>query len=337
MRVDIQLELGFERNVLLNEEHAAESVSLLDDRDLMAALGSDQRRLHASDTAADNHNIPLMHGRRIIFALKLAPCGGIDRAAILSGGNQLAETGVAAQALVDLVRLTHSRFVGQVRIGNNASADFDDVYQSVSKRFFHHRRIAEGTDGRNRGLDMLFDLSSKLHVDAILKEHGRMHDNKRLNDLVIANRAMDDIAVTVKLLCARNAIFDTIADRIDLGCGHSEVDHEILSADLFDPVTDHDRKPASVLRAAAPSVGAVVGKRAHELMKQPAMAAVKKDHFESRKLNALCCLRVKLNGIQDLLLGHFRKKRAVETRARFVAVGLNDRVRRCPYLMPLDI
>ena len=67
------------------------------------------------------------------------------------------------------------------------------------------------------------------------------------------------------------------------------------------------------------------------------MAAVKKDHFESRKLNALCCLRVKLNGIQDLLLGHFRKKRAVETRARFVAVGLNDRVRRCPYLMPLDI
>ena len=184
---------------------------------------------------------------------------------------------------------------------------------------------------------MLFDLSGKLHVDAILKEHGWVHDNKRLNDLVVANRAMDDIAVTVKLLCARNAIFDTITDRVDLGCGHSEVDHEILAADLFDPVTNHDRKAASILRAAAPSIGTVIGKRAHELMQQPAMAAVKKDHFEARKLNALCCLRVKLNGIQDLLLRHLRKKRAVETRACFVAVGLNDRVRRCPHLMPLNI
>ena len=164
-----------------------------------------------------------------------------------------------------------------------------------------------------------------------------MHDNKRLNDLVVANRAVDDIAVTVKLLCARNAIFDAIADRVDLGCRHSEVDHEILAADLFDPVTDHDRKAASVLRAAAPPVGTVVGERAHELMQQPAMAAVKKDHFKSCKLNALCCLRVKLNGVQDLLLGHLRKKRAVETRACFVAVGLNDRVRRRPHLMPLNI
>ena len=128
LRVDIQLELALKRDILLNEEHTAESVGFLDDSDLMAALGSDQRRLHASDTAADNHDIPLMHGRRIIFALKLAPCGGIDRAAILSGGNKLAETGVAAQALVDLVRLTHSRFVWQVGIGNNTSADFDDVY-----------------------------------------------------------------------------------------------------------------------------------------------------------------------------------------------------------------
>ena len=128
LRVDIQLELALKRDILLNEEHTAESVGFLDDSDLMAALGSDQRRLHASDTAADNHDIPLMHGRCIIFALKLAPCGGIDRAAILSGGNKLAETGVTAQTLVDLIRLTHSRFVGQVRIGNNASADFDDVY-----------------------------------------------------------------------------------------------------------------------------------------------------------------------------------------------------------------
>ena len=128
LRVDIQLELALKRDILLNEEHTAESVGFLDHSDLMAALGSDQRRLHSSDTAADNHDIPLMHGRRIIFALKLAPCGGIDRAAILSGGNKLAETGVAAQALVDLVLLTHSRFVWQVGIGNNTSADFDDVY-----------------------------------------------------------------------------------------------------------------------------------------------------------------------------------------------------------------
>lgn len=124
-----------------------------------------------------------------------------------------------------------------------------------------------------------------------------MHDDERLDDLMVADRAMDDIAVTVKLLCAFNAVFDTIADGVDLGCRHTEVDHKVLAADLFDSVADHDRKPASVLCAAAPFVGAVIGERAHKLMEQPAMAAVKQNHFEACKLNTLCRLCVKLNSI----------------------------------------
>ena len=238
-----------------------------------------------------------MYGRSIILALKLAAGGGVDRAAVLTGGNELAEAGIAAQALVYLICLAHSRLVRQVGVGNNASAYFDNVYKTIRKSLFHHGRVAERTDSRNGRLDILLDLSGKFHIDAVLKEHRGVHDDERLDDLMVADRAMDDIAVTVKLLCAFNAVFDTIADGVDLGCRHTEVDHKVLAADLFDSVADHDRKPASVLCAAAPFVGAVIGERAHKLMEQPAMAAVMQNHFEACKLNTLCRLCVKLNSI----------------------------------------
>ncbi len=74
---NIQLELGLERNILLDEEHAAEPASLLDNGDLMSAFGSDECRLHAADTAADNNDVSLMYGRRSYLHSSSRPVVGL--------------------------------------------------------------------------------------------------------------------------------------------------------------------------------------------------------------------------------------------------------------------
>ena len=112
---------------------------------------------------------------QLLWDLGLAAEAGIRRAAQVNDIGRRAF--VAAQALVYLICLAHSRLVRQVGVGNNASAYFDNVYKTIRKSLFHHGRVAERTDSRNGRLDILLDLSGKFHIDAVLKEHRGVHDD----------------------------------------------------------------------------------------------------------------------------------------------------------------
>ena len=322
------------RHVLLRAQRAAERRRLLIQADAVPALRRRDRRLHAADAAADHDDL-LRRGRgRSLEALELVPHHRVKRAAERAVRQVVIEAGVAPAAAVDVVRMPGKRLLGEVRVADRLARQLDQVRLPARDDLFHLVRVIQTAQRRDRGLHVLFDLFGQIDVASVVAEHRGMRDREHVVVLVDAGRNVKDVDLSVERLRHLDAVLKAVAALNHLGAAHTELDR-VVPADLADLLDHEQREAHAVLERAAPAVGPMVHARGHELVQQPAVAAVDQDHVEADVLAELRGVREAVRDALDVFLGHrlhgqslgvHLVVRAVDVRDRVLAVAARARV-----------
>ena len=211
----------------------------------------------------------------------------------------------AADAAGDLIFSAGAGLDRKIRVRQRLPGDRDDIRAAGSDKLFHVRRIRKRADRDDlRLFHVLFDLARVLRVAAVLQEHGRMHHDKGLLDLMDAGRDMNQVDFSVQILRDPAALGHIITARVDLTAREAELDRGVLADRRADRVDYRQREAHPVLEAPAPAVRALIINMRHELMYQPAVAAVDRDHVKTAALRERGSLSELVDDLEDLLLIH---------------------------------
>jgi len=304
--VEVAGQKSLERHLLLTSEHAAETVLLFAENDRVSAFRGGQRRLHPGHAAADHEHVLGPACRERMPAVLLEAYLGIDGTPVLPLGSDAGKTLEAADAGSDLVSSSRARLLGQVGIGEQRPGDLHHIGLSGGDDLFHHPGIVQGADGRHRRGDMPLDLGGVAYVDAVRKEHARMGDGEDLGHFVTTGGDMDKVDLAVELLGDRHAFVDVVAALVAFRAADADLDREPTPAFLLDPLHDGQREAATVLKAAAPSILALVDLGGEELGEEPAVPGVDGHQAETAELGEGGGVAKSLDRFLDHLFGHRR-------------------------------
>ena len=149
---------------------AARLVLLIHEHHVMAALGGNERRLHASGTGAHNEHI-LGLGGGLVASLVTLDIG------INGAGNTLAEhdavqAAQAADAGANLVGVAGSRLVAELGIAQVGAAHHADVGGTVLDQLLGNPCLVNTADRGDGNVDVLFDLARAGGVRSLLRAGG---------------------------------------------------------------------------------------------------------------------------------------------------------------------
>ena len=123
-----------------------------------------------------------------------------------------------------------------------------------------------------------------------------MRDGEYARVLVAAGRNVDEIDLPVERFGDLHAVIDAVSARVALGAADADLDGEAGADRLAYCGNDLKREAHPVFEAAAVFVHTCVDRRGHELVHQPAVAAVQGDHAEATQLGKRGRVGVLLNG-----------------------------------------
>ena len=213
-----------------------------------------------------------------------------------------------ADALLDLVFTACTCLDRQILIREGLSGNVNNICTAGSEHLFHLLRMGEGADSRYIGFYMFFDFPGIFGIGAVRKEHARMRYRDGSHGLVGPRGDVDDVHIIVERHCKSHALVDVIAVVVHhghLGTAHAYFNREVRTDRTANRLRYGNRKTHTVLQAAAPFVRAVVQAGGHELVQEPAVAAVNSDHTESLPLNKRCGIPERFDYLIDDLLRHF--------------------------------
>ena len=277
-----------EGNLLGEYQLPAQTVGLLKDGNIMAALCSNDCSLHAGGAAADDND--LLGGSGLgdqILQLVLAANGGVDRTCKgLGGGLGILQAVEALDAGDDLVFLTVTCLLGHLGIGNGTTGHRHEVSAASSQGLLNELGILECTQSQHRLRNaQLLNLPGKAGILSGLVEDGGMHDGLGAGDGHIAGRDMCDINAVAghaqelsNVLRLQLLVGIGIANLVSqLAAGDTVLDEDLVANSLADGVQDHHGEPAAVLEGAAELVGAMVEQRTHKTVNDQTVTTVDQD------------------------------------------------------------
>ena len=221
-------------------------------------------------------------------------------------GHEVVEAGIAAHTAADIPGPPLPGLIGQVRIADQAPGQLHDVRLPGGDDLLHLLRFHQPAHRGHQGLLHLGpDRGGEFHVHPVGLEHAGMGPVKGADPYAAgANGDVDDVRVTVQLPGEFDPLLDAVAAGLDLGAADADLYREIPAALLMDGIDDLHGEAGPVFRAAAPAVPAGIEGRGKELLHQPAVGPVDRDHAEAAVLGIGRRVGIEADGLPDQVLVH---------------------------------
>ena len=226
----------------------------------MAALGGNERRLHARRTSAHNEHVLGLGGRFVasLVALHVRINGAGDAFA----KHNAVQAAQAANAGANIVGVAGSGLVAELGITQIGAAHHADVGGTVLDQLLGDPSLVNASDGGNGNVDVLFDLARAGGMRGLLSTGGgncgtaldggtARHVNHVDAGLLQATRDIDHVVegqAAIGVLIARD----------------TNVDDEVLAAALTNLGDDLEQKAHAGVERAAVLIGTLVIERGQE-------------------------------------------------------------------------
>ena len=226
----------------------------------MAALGGNERRLHARRTSAHNQYVLGLGGRLVagLVALNI----GVDGAGDALAKHNAVQAAQAANAGADVVGVAGSGLVAELGIAQIGAAHHADVGSAVLDQLLGDPGLVNATDGGDGNVDVLFNLARAGGVRGLLGTGSgnrgaaldggtARHMNHVDTGLLQATRDVDHVVegqAAIGVLIARDA----------------DVDDKVLAAALANLGDDLEQEAHAGVERAAVLVGTLVVERSQK-------------------------------------------------------------------------
>ena len=267
--------------------------------------------IESAGAAARHEHATALASRSNLKALELTPDERVHGAAARGGLCALGHAGKAAQAVDDLVLAALAHLARQLGVGQELACHVDDIGLARGDDLFHLRGVVDAADRRHGDAHAALDLGCKVHVGAVLFEHGGVRVAKAA--LIGAGAHMQKIDFALELVGDGRALQHIVAALEELRAAHAELDGEPLPHRRAHRVEHARGKTAAVLERAAVLVRAMVEVRRKELVDEPAVPTVDHDHAKARALGKARHMAVGRHDLVDLFMRKLAHLNAVRT------------------------